>query len=220
MCTARCMRLCSHRIVCRSLPAAFAAHVGQPAWSQEFDSVEGMQYNAHVAAMAGRNPRLNICSHPMTVHGAGVRCVRHRCVAAAPLPLPLPFPQLFAPTVLRHGDMLCAASGQGPGPPALQGQGEAARQWAGLPSQGGAWLEVEAVPVLSRMYATAAATDFARRQLQVFRGKHMRPVARIAGGSLLPYTHEVACAWQACSGAGLLWQCCLHVTPACLPTAI
>ena len=107
----------------------------------------------------------------MAVHGAGLRCVRHRCVAAAPLHIPLPFPQLFAPTVLRHGDVLCGASGQGPGSTTPQGQG------LGQPQQSGAREEVESVPVLSRMYATAAAADFVRRQLQVFQGKRMRLAA-------------------------------------------
>ncbi|KAK9826905.1 hypothetical protein WJX81_007954 [Elliptochloris bilobata] len=97
----------------------------------------------------------------------GVRCVRHRCVAAAALPIPLPFPQLFAPTVLRHGDVLCAGGSQGLGS-APQGLGQGPGQGAGPPAAGGA--EVEAVPVLSRMFATAGAAEFARRQLQIFRG--------------------------------------------------
>ncbi len=96
---------------------------------------------------------------------AGVRCVRHRCVAAAPLPIPLPFPQLFAPTVLRFGDVVCGGgSDQGSHNGSDPGQGPE------RPPEGTAPAEVESVPVLSRVFATAAATDFARRQLQVFRG--------------------------------------------------
>lgn len=96
---------------------------------------------------------------------AGVRCVRHRCVAAAPLPIPLPFPQLFAPTVRRYGDVVCGGGGdQGPHNGSDPGQGPE------QPPEGTAPAEVESMPVLSRVFATAAATDFARRQLQVFHG--------------------------------------------------
>ena len=138
--------------------------------------------------------------------------MRHRCVAAAPLPIPLPFPQLFAPTVLRHGDVLCGASGQGPGSATPQGQSQGLGQRAGHPQESGAREEVEAVPVLSRMYATAAAADFARRQLQVFQGERMRPAAASCRGSLLPCMRLRAS--KLAGGAGLLWQCRL---PAPLP---
>ncbi len=84
-----------------------------------------------------------------------MRCVRHRCVAAPPLPIPLPFPRLFAPAVGRHGDVRGLPGHADPG----QGLGASAR--------GG---DVESVPVLSRMYASAAAAGYARRQLQALRG--------------------------------------------------
>ena len=39
---------------------------------------------------------------------AGRRGIRHRCVIPQPLPIPLPYPRIFAPSVLRHGDVASA----------------------------------------------------------------------------------------------------------------
>lgn len=147
------------------------------------------------------NPNVNLSLRLMAVHGAGLRCVRHRCVAAAPLPIPLPFPQLFAPTVLRHGDVLCGASGHDLGSTSPQGQGQGLGQRAGHPQQSGAREEVEAVPVLSRMYATAAAADYARRQLQVFPGERCAALLQLPAEG--PCFHAKHAACKLASGAGL-----------------
>jgi hypothetical protein len=93
-----------------------------------------------------------------------VRCVRHRCVAAPPLPIPLPFPQLFTPAVGRHGDVWGLPGHADPG------------QVLGASVRGG---DVESVPVLSRMYASAAAAGYARRQLEALRGARPCPTDNI-----------------------------------------
>ncbi len=95
-----------------------------------------------------------------TVLGAGVRCVQQRCVAPLPMPVPLPFPQLFAPTVARHGDILSR------GEAAAAAAAQAAAAAGPFPSASVA--EVVSVPELTRLTATHVFRDVLvqqRRQL-------------------------------------------------------
>lgn len=97
---------------------------------------------------------------------AGTRSVRARCVVPLALPLPLTFPQVFDPRLSRYGDVDPSHSAA---PPECD-SGSAAATVPGCRKA-----DVESVPCLTRLQATAAFADVAAAQLQSFRSGFLSP---------------------------------------------
>ena len=100
--------------------------------------------------------------------------MRHRCVSAQPLPIPLPYPRIFSPLVLQQGDIFrpppprLTANLNGGVPPPWQNP-VPVQQQSNAPHMNG-HVEVESLPVLTRLMASQEAAALASQQLDSFAG--------------------------------------------------